>query len=318
MKYNKPISPASVLGARYTIFIRSLVDSGYDFGLDDFPIWDDAYRRTLFNKIIEHYMYQEIGFETPELFKHYINLALNEIMPYYNQLYLTTLYQLDPFLEFKHDETSKRITDVDNKLNSDIDSKTNSDVDTTSNSDVDTTSNSNVDNSSNNLTDNDTDSQQNTITKSTINDVQTSNGKNISSDTPQNLLASGSIEENKWATQADINNVQSSGTNTGDSSNDTHGTNKNKITEYLKNNIITDSKDTVITQAKDNVVTTATNNVSTISENTIDTTDDYVRSLSGFNSHPALNIEKIRATLINIDLEIINHEEIKTCFMGVY
>lgn len=73
--------------AKYTITIGTLIKNNFNFGLDTYPIFDNNYRKTLNTKILNHYYNNEIGFETPELFKFYLNNKLNEIMPYYNTLY---------------------------------------------------------------------------------------------------------------------------------------------------------------------------------------------------------------------------------------
>ena len=73
--------------AKYTITIGTLIKNNFNFGLDTYPIFDNNYRQTLNQKILNHYYNNEIGFETPELFKFYLNNKLNEIMPYYNTLY---------------------------------------------------------------------------------------------------------------------------------------------------------------------------------------------------------------------------------------
>lgn len=39
--------------------------------------------------IEDHYFMREIGFETPMLFKHYLNTRMREIMPKYNAMYAT-------------------------------------------------------------------------------------------------------------------------------------------------------------------------------------------------------------------------------------
>lgn len=73
--------------AKYTITIKSLLDNNFDFGLQNYPIFNETYRNILNNNILNHYYENEIGFETANLFKFYLNQKLNEIMPYYNTLY---------------------------------------------------------------------------------------------------------------------------------------------------------------------------------------------------------------------------------------
>lgn len=82
--------------SKYTTELRYLVEMNFDLGLKDYPIFDELYRKPLNDKIIEHYSFREIGFETAELFKRFLNRTMNEIMPYYNQLYKSELLKFTP------------------------------------------------------------------------------------------------------------------------------------------------------------------------------------------------------------------------------
>lgn len=73
--------------AKYTITIKTLIDNNFDFKMNSYPIFDENYRNTLNQNILYHYYENEIGFETAPLFRFYLNQKLNEIMPYYNELY---------------------------------------------------------------------------------------------------------------------------------------------------------------------------------------------------------------------------------------
>lgn len=73
--------------AKYTTTIRHLRDNNFDFGLKDYAIFDENYRTTLNDEILDYYLMYEIGFETPNLFKHYLNVRMRLIMPKYNALY---------------------------------------------------------------------------------------------------------------------------------------------------------------------------------------------------------------------------------------
>ena len=73
--------------AKYTITIKTLLDNNFDFQMNNYPIFDENYREILNNNILHHYYENEIGFETASLFRFYLNQKLNEIMPYYNELY---------------------------------------------------------------------------------------------------------------------------------------------------------------------------------------------------------------------------------------
>lgn len=75
--------------SKYTITIKNLIDNNFDFQMNSYPIFDESYRETLNHNILYHYYENEIGFETASLFRLYLNQRLNEIMPYYNELYKT-------------------------------------------------------------------------------------------------------------------------------------------------------------------------------------------------------------------------------------
>lgn len=73
--------------AHYTITVKTLIDNNFNFGLTDYPIFDENYRNVLNQNILNYYYESEIGFETAQLFKFYLNNTLNLIMPKYNELY---------------------------------------------------------------------------------------------------------------------------------------------------------------------------------------------------------------------------------------
>lgn len=64
-----------------------------------FPIFDEAYRSVLQTKILKHYYTREIGAETVGLWKLWLDTKLNEIMPYYNQLYKSELLEFNPLYD---------------------------------------------------------------------------------------------------------------------------------------------------------------------------------------------------------------------------
>ena len=59
-------------------------------------IFDECHRKELNDKIIEHYYFREIGAETPDRFNFYLRRKMREIMPYYNQLYISEMIKFDP------------------------------------------------------------------------------------------------------------------------------------------------------------------------------------------------------------------------------
>lgn len=68
----------------------------FDF---NYPIFDENYRNVLERKIIKHYYTREICAETVGLWKHFLSVKMNEIMPYYNQLYKSELLAFNPLYD---------------------------------------------------------------------------------------------------------------------------------------------------------------------------------------------------------------------------
>lgn len=71
---------------------------------NEFPIFDENYRKPLCKKILKHYYTREICAETYGLWKLWLNEKMELIMPYYNQLYENALLEIDPFKNYKYDE----------------------------------------------------------------------------------------------------------------------------------------------------------------------------------------------------------------------
>ena len=73
--------------AKYTVTIKTLIDNNFDFGLKSYPIFDEQYRNTLNQNILNYYYESEIGVETAALFKKLLNARMQLIMPKYNKMY---------------------------------------------------------------------------------------------------------------------------------------------------------------------------------------------------------------------------------------
>lgn len=86
--------------AHFTELLRD-VDAHHNVvkcSLMKYPIFDEGYRTPLNQKILDHYWMREIGQETPDMFLFFLRRKMNEIMPYYNQLYKTEQLSYDPLL----------------------------------------------------------------------------------------------------------------------------------------------------------------------------------------------------------------------------
>ena len=76
--------------------IQRAIPKVFDF---EFPIYDEEYRNVLCTKILKHYYTREIGAETVGLWKLWLDTRLNEIMPYYNQLYKSAMIEFNPLYD---------------------------------------------------------------------------------------------------------------------------------------------------------------------------------------------------------------------------
>lgn len=77
--------------------MRDIVEGyGFDLGLQDYPIFDEAYRSILNQKIQEHFWFREFSADTPQRAIFYLNRKMREQMPQINKLY-EALRDEDPF-----------------------------------------------------------------------------------------------------------------------------------------------------------------------------------------------------------------------------
>lgn len=108
--------------ARYTIELRNLsqlyteaeVKSWFkDYNIEDYLTADEiaviAARGTwskdrLANKIYNHYFMNEIGFETPALFEHYVKVRMQELMEEYLPLIYSASIEYDPMVNVDFSE----------------------------------------------------------------------------------------------------------------------------------------------------------------------------------------------------------------------
>ena len=68
-------------------------------------MFDEEYRKVLYKKILKHYYTREIGAETVGLWQLWMNTKLEEVMPYYNQLYESELIKIEPLRNVDYSRT---------------------------------------------------------------------------------------------------------------------------------------------------------------------------------------------------------------------
>lgn len=78
--------------------LEDLVTSGYQVFDETWGTYVPEHKTVLCGKILRAYWYYQIGQDTPDRFRHYLNQRLDLIMPYYNQLYKSELLKIDPLI----------------------------------------------------------------------------------------------------------------------------------------------------------------------------------------------------------------------------
>lgn len=144
----------------------------FDF---EYPIFDPSYKSVLEQKILRHFYTREIAFETVGLWKLKLETKMTEIMPYYNQLYNSTLYEYNPYYDVDLTKTYNRQEDGTEKAesNQNVNGVQNSDlnqVETTKQS----SNSSSTEDTNNNLTRNENKTETNKQDK----DFNTNNWEN--------------------------------------------------------------------------------------------------------------------------------------------
>ena len=86
--------------AQYTLELREITKNRDIFKSINYELYNNDYKSIFEEKFIKRYYFREIGCETVGRFLIYLETTLNEIMPYYTQLYKTTTYKYDPLLNY--------------------------------------------------------------------------------------------------------------------------------------------------------------------------------------------------------------------------
>lgn len=299
--------------AKYTITIKTLLDNNFDFQLNSYPIFDENYRNTLNNNILFHYYENEIGLETPALFRFYLKQRLNEIMPFYNTLYNVQKKLIDENLLLNNVNLTETF-DGENTKNDTMsgsstgNSESNNESETT---ETGTTSNTNETSISEEGTNDTTTSG---TSQSTSTNTGSATNKKLYQDTPQGTISTTDIENQTWATNLTLDSSNTSNTITDNST--TSGTSSNttsNTTESESSENGTSSNTINSTSSDDSSSTSSFEN-----ENTSEGTNNYIKTIIGNNGNK-FNIDilnDIKNNLINIDLMIIN--DLSELFMQIY
>lgn len=193
----------------------------FDF---DFPIFDEAYRAVLENKILKHYYTREICCETVGLWKHFLDTRMNEIMPYYNQLYKSALLEFNPLYDV---DLTTDYQKVDNGNNDKTrDSGENGTFTETNTIDETVVLDENKQHSNTNVVDENTSNTNTAVVNENISNSNTNVVDENTSNSNTNV-----VDENIRGTETDSTTQETDGTN-GNTTTDNRA-NKNDHWEYF-------------------------------------------------------------------------------------
>lgn len=269
--------------------IKNCLPKVFDF---NFPIFDESYRSVLETKILRHYYTREIGLETVGLWKLKLNTKLNEIMPFYNQLYKSELIEFNPLydVELTRERKIQGTGTKDTENGESREGESHANTSQTSTNDV--TENGNDKGNVNGTVD------------GTQNQNTSGNGTNMYSDTPQGAITD--LQAGKYLTNATVD----SATNTfaGASHDSTSQTSENtRNNETQTDGSVDGSNDSDYSSSMDGY-----------SNTTLSNTEDYLEHVIGSNGGESFSkrLNDYRTTFINIDMMIIN--ELEELFFGLW
>lgn len=240
--------------------------------------FDNNYRSVLCSKILKHYYLREIGCETVGIWKLWMNTKLEEIMPYYNQLYESALLDYDPLKDVDYKKLHSGTNDGTKNIDSTVDK------DGTKSSVLSGTETGTV-GDARDITSDGTWSS---------NDSKTDRY----SDTPQGTINNTDVVGDAYLTNVRIIGDTSSGTN-----HDTTYDNNLQTRNLTTGSSISD---------------TYQEDVSNSVDETTHSTDSYIDTISGkMGTTPYSDlINKFRDTFLNIDMMVI--EEFDELFLQLW
>lgn len=305
--------------------IKAALPSVFDF---DFPIFDETYRPLLETKILKHFYTREIGLETVGLWKLKLDTKLNEIMPFYNQLYKSELIEFNPLydVDLTRDHTLNRTEETKQTGTETADATKNGTVNTTESGTREGTNRESIGTEEyGNVTQNNTsDTELHNTTVSTSDETASNNKTHYDkySDTPQGSLQN--VQNDTYLTNARMindtdtktgkvtvtGNDDSTGKTTSDTTTETNSTSETTKSGSMSENTTDTGKVTSLNTENRNATQTANKDVNSL--------DDYLEHVKGKNGGVSYSkmLMEFRDTFLNIDMQVIN--ELNDLFMNLW
>lgn len=262
-----------MIPAKMTITLNDIKDlPEFTEIMSNYPLYDESYRNTLNSKIINHFLYDEIGFETPHLFNHYLKIKLDEIMDKYNLLYKSKLLELDPLSNFSYIETLEKENSSNN---------TSKNVNT-------------IEGSSTSQNTGQSSSQTTNTENSSGTQTGTENKENVLQKTPQGKIAHENLENFTYATEHTLD-----GNNTSTTTSRQNTTNVNDITSNTSSNSLSSTNTSTINAIDD--INTTENYIKTIvGTKNITTTKILNEFINDFKSIDLMIIEELESLFMQV------------------
>lgn len=291
---------------RYTVVLKCLMDDQevrplLDKALSTYPLYEKKSkeefipsivptREQLNSKILNAYKYREIGFETIARFLDELEISMNEIMPYYNQLLFSA--DQDYNILFNVDYQRTTTTDREGSHSQETSGETSATTSGTDNTSTTTLDSQNTE----------TTTTENSETNATVNHTS----KNVKSSTPQselsvtaaNIDSVSYADEVNWNKDTNSDQATTQGTSTGNTTSSGTGSNETTGEHSTSGSGSSSETSTGSNTEKETMLETTKGNFGVMA------TQDL--------------ITKYRELIINIEQQIINDERISELFMRVY
>lgn len=284
------------------------------------PFFNEEYRSVLCKKILKHYYLREICCETVGIWILWMNTRLEEIMPYYNQLYESAKIEFNPMYDVnltrKHERNVEGTSKEDGtRTQTTKETKTQTNKETKTQTTKETREDTGE--GSRNITGSrDTDTTGNS-TKSTTNSSEETK-HDLYSDTPQGNITG--LENENYLTNArkitdNINNTANEQLNTAEKSGTdyTENENTNSSTNGTTNSSLNETNNSSLDGTTNNSLDGTTSNIGSSN-----TTEDYLETIIGKQGTESFSslLNKFRETFLNIDMQVI--EEFSDLFFGLW
>ena len=282
------------MNARYTVVLKTLMDNPeasekLSTALSTYPLYEPKTelktlipkRSELNQKLLNAYKYREIGFETVGRFLDELEITMNQIMPYYNELY----------------KTIEIMSGLDNPFdNVDVTESYKETRKGTATNEATTSSNDEGSASTTSESHNTTSSTDNSSTNAAVNN----SSKNVSSKTPSTELKITAENIDSVSYADDVNWNKSNNTDTAT----TTGTSKGSTDS--------DSEQTATSTNKSKTDSSGTQSTQDIIEHTFNK-----KGNQGVNTY-AHDMNEFRTSIIDVTDQIINDDRISELFMRVF